>query len=84
MTPVPDPTPTLGGTWLLLHEAPYDGQWIGLSEDWVDLLPCSKDVLASWLPEARIKVMLDSPLGQAVNRAWRQHVGLADEQIPHA
>lgn len=65
------PTPDLPGLWLLLHEAPFTGQWIGLSDDWAEHLPCSDEVLSSWLEPVKITVVTGSALGRAINDELR-------------
>jgi hypothetical protein len=43
--------------WVRLHEAPFEGEWIGLSEDYASRLPCSSVDLA-W---TRLWICLRSP-----------------------
>ena len=43
--------------WVRLHESPFEGEWVGLTRDFYDALPCSRRELG-WL---RLWVAIQSP-----------------------
>jgi hypothetical protein len=43
--------------WIRLHESPFEGEWVGISEDWAETLPCDPLDLA-W---TRLWICLRSP-----------------------
>jgi hypothetical protein len=79
--PVPPqthPSAPLPGPWVRLDEAPFEGQWIGLSDDWAEHLPCDP-ATTSW---DRIWIQLElsprSPLAWAIRACVRSKLYPSD------
>lgn len=51
--------------WLRLHEHPFEGEWVALSWDWAETLPCAPEDLA-W---ARLWIAIRSPNESALASA---------------
>ena len=74
----PVPTAEEPTLWVLLHESPFEGEWVGLTHDWAERLPCSPVELA-W---ARLWICLTAPSESALSSQLLEVIG-AELRLQH-